>query len=68
MLHGEKMLLFLLDGSDRRSAGGQLADAQAQVWTQDCFLILMASPGPALPGLPRCPQVRADASELAFQP
>lgn len=68
MLHEEKMLLFLLDGGDRRGAEGQLAVSRAQVWTQDRFLFLMACRGPALSRLPRCPRVRAEASELAFQP
>ena len=31
-------------------------------------LILMAGRGPALPGCPRCPRVRAEASDVAFQP
>lgn len=31
------------------------------------FLILIAGRGPALPGRPRCPRVRAEALDLAFQ-
>lgn len=60
------MFLLLLDGGDRHGPEGQLAACRARVWTGR-FLILIAGRGPALPGRPRCPRVRAEASDLAFQ-